>query len=202
MTKRYRQTIDTGPLETRKRVHLALAQTIECGDMDKFMRALSDGEGHGALHWLVARAIPHGHWVDGEPNGLGGQYLSIAEQCFEHNRPEMLLAAVHAQWPEKPDDTIRGPADNLQTLSTRFALGEHARINLAHHAAFEKRPHSQAFIELALALGQDDSSVQMLEDTDFEAGALIRAARMTLSIKRHQTPTGPTPTSRRTNRLV
>lgn len=48
------QTIDTGPFEMRKRVHLALARAIEVGVMDAFMRALGNGENHGAVHWLVA----------------------------------------------------------------------------------------------------------------------------------------------------
>jgi hypothetical protein len=189
-------TFDIGPPEEAHALLATLAHAIEAGSMETFMTALGGGENSGAIHWKVARAIPAGYRIN--------EGRSVAELCLEHGRPEMLIAAVHSQWPESADDTIRGPADRLRTLSTCFSYGEFSFTNLAHRAAFERWPQSLAFIEFGFELGLDDQVIEMLEAQDAEAAALIRAARMNVSIRNQSMPatTEVQSSPRRRNRLV
>jgi hypothetical protein len=177
-----------------------LCSAIERGNLDDFEKALAAGGEPGFVNWKVARAIPMG-----VPPSLAGpgnptedcladeeflavvrlnDSVSIAELCFHYDQPEMLRVAANSVWPEMPDDTIRTPADRMETLSTRHAHDALARINLAHYAAFWKKAQSVEFIALALELGQDAPSLDILSDSDPEAAALIREARMQLTISR------------------
>ena len=169
-----------------------LCRAIESGCLDDFRHALAGGAEPGSVHWEVARAIPWGVIVKAEPEGdpavpwafVDDGHLSIAQLCFHYDRPEMLTFAANALWPEVPDDTIRMPADRMDTLCTRHAYGELARINLAHYGAFWKKPQSVKFITLALAYGQDSENLRLQCEFDPESAALLREARMQLAIDR------------------
>ena len=191
-----------------------LRQAIEGGSLEAFKVALAGGAEPGFVHWKVARAIPYG--VMPGPVTIGSpvadaarfddefdRFLSVAQLCFHYDRLEMLSFAANAVWPEGPEDTIRTPADRMNTLCTRHAHDALARISLAHYAAFWKTPQSVNFIALSLELGQDDASLEMLSAVDPESAALIREARMQLSINRGtNTEAAAAPAARARNRYV
>ncbi len=206
-----REIVSPEAAAEREELLRPLRLAIEGGSLETFKVALAGGAETGFVHWKLARAIPHGVMlgpvVAGSPVAgsemVDEEFLSIAQLCFHYDRPEMLRFAADAVWPEAPEDTIRTSADRMDTLCTRHAHGALARINLAHHAAFCKKPQSVTFIALSLELGQDGRGLEMLGDSDPECAALIREARMQLAIDRRATTEAPSaPAARMRNRHV
>lgn len=116
--------------------------------------------------------------------------LSIAQLCFHYRRPHFLRAACQLTWPGA--DRYRKPAAvALRTLSTRSAFGVHARVSLAHYAAFRKREQSVEFIALAMELDPDDDCLSRFPSADQEAGALITAARMLVHLRSQEPQVAP-----------
>ena len=188
-----------------------LLLAIAGGSLEAFKAALARDAEPGFVHWKVARAIPYGVMpgpvAAGSPAAdsemVDDEFLPIAQLCFHYDRPEMLRFAAGAVWPQAPEDTIRTSADRMDTLCTRHAHDALARINLAHYAAFWKKPQSVKFIALSLELGQDGPGLEMLGDSDPECAALIREARMQLTItRRATTEAAPAPAVRTRNRHV